>query len=105
MKLYILEMDIYRKRTAADIIINSNSCHPKEHKLVAYKNWIHRLFALPLNKNNKKKELNAIINITLNNGYRKEDIIHIHNKLKQRQNNTGKEQKLVTFTYSGNYIN
>jgi hypothetical protein len=103
-----LDMEVYRKPTAIDITINSNLCHPKEHKLAAYKNWIHRLFALPLNENNKKKKLNAIINIALNNGCRKEDIIHIHNKLKQRQNkvenNSEKEQKWVTFTYTGNHI-
>jgi hypothetical protein len=66
-----------------DITINSNSCHPKEQKLAAYKNWIHRLITLLLNKNNKKKELNT--NIALNNGHRKEDILHICNKLKQRK--------------------
>jgi hypothetical protein len=95
---------VYRKPTATDITINSNSCNPKEHKLGPYKNGIQRLFALPLNENNKKKELNTIINVALNNGYRKEDIIHIHNKLKQRQNkpenNAKKEQKWVTFTYT-----
>jgi hypothetical protein len=63
---------------------------------------------LPLNENNKEKELNTLINIALNNGCRKEDIIHIHNKLKQCQNkpenNTKKERKWVTFTYTGNCI-
>jgi hypothetical protein len=39
-------------------------------------------FTLSLNENNKKKKLNAIINIALNNGCRK-NIIHIY---KQRQN-------------------
>jgi hypothetical protein len=70
-------MEVHRKPTVTDITINSNSCHPKEQKLVAYKNWIHRLHTLPLNENNKKKELNIIINIALNNGYRKEDILHM----------------------------
>jgi AICAR transformylase/IMP cyclohydrolase PurH len=74
---------------------------------VAYKNWIHRRYALPLNKNNKKKELNNVINIAINNGYRKEDIMYIHNKLKLQsklENNAEKEQKWVSFTYTGNYI-
>jgi hypothetical protein len=48
-------MEVYRKPAATDITISSNSYHPKEHKLAAYKNWIHRLFALPLNKNNKRR--------------------------------------------------
>jgi hypothetical protein len=82
-------MEIYRKPTATDMTINSNSRHPKELKLAAYKNWLHRHFPLPLNEN-------SIINIALNNGYKKEDIIHIHNKLKQRQNkpeNNSKKNK------------
>jgi hypothetical protein len=99
-------MEVYRKPTATDITINTNSCHPKE-KLAAYKNWIHRLLPLPLNENNKKKELNTVINIALNNGYRKEDILHIYGKLKQQnnlENKAKKEQKWVTFTHTGNYI-
>jgi hypothetical protein len=86
-------MEVYRKPTATDITINSNSCHPKEHKLAAYKNWIHRLSTLPLNENNKKKEIITIINVPLNNGYRKEYIVHIH-KLKQCQN-----QKITKMGY------
>jgi hypothetical protein len=62
-----------------DITINNTSCHLKEHKLVAYRNWIQRLLTLPLNKNNKRKELNAITNIALNNGYKKDDIMNLHN--------------------------
>jgi hypothetical protein len=64
-------MEIHRKPTATDSTINNNSCHPKEQKLAAYKNWIHRLHTLPLNANNKNKEVNTIINIGLNNGYKK----------------------------------
>jgi hypothetical protein len=75
-------MDVYRKPTATDVTINNKSCHPKEHKLSAYRNWIHRLLALPLSKINRQRELNAIPNIALNNRYKKEDIIHIYNKLK-----------------------
>jgi hypothetical protein len=41
-----LEMEIYRKPTTTDITINS-SCHPKEQKLAAYKNWTQRLLILP----------------------------------------------------------
>jgi hypothetical protein len=57
-----------------DITINNTSCHPTEHKLAAYKNWIHRLLRLPLNENNKRKELNTITNKALNTGYKKDDI-------------------------------
>jgi hypothetical protein len=64
---------------------------------------------LPLSKRNRQRELNTILKIALNNGYKKEDIIHIHNKLKYQQNilnnNTEqKQQKWITFTYTRNYI-
>jgi hypothetical protein len=61
-----------------DVTMNNISCHPKEHKLAAYKNWIHRLLMLPLNESNKKKELNTIIDIELNN-YKKVDILILYN--------------------------
>ncbi|PNF42671.1 hypothetical protein B7P43_G14273 [Cryptotermes secundus] len=100
-----MEMEIYRKPT---------TCHPKEQKLPAYKNWIHRLLTLPLEENAKIKELNTIINITLNNGYRKEDITHLYNKLKRkmgnRDNKDEKEQngsllliQEITYEKSQNY--
>jgi hypothetical protein len=63
---------------------------------------------LPLNGSNNRKEMNTIINIALNNGYKKDDILNLYNRLKYQQsnqgNNTKTEQKWVTFTYTGNYI-
>jgi hypothetical protein len=63
-----IEMEVYRKPTT-DIAINNTSRNPKEHKLAAFKNWIHRLLMLPLNENSKKIELNTIINIAITNRY------------------------------------
>jgi hypothetical protein len=101
-------MEIYRKPTTTDITINNRSCHPKERKLAAYKNWIHRLLKLPLEENAKNKELNTIINIALNNGYRREDITQLYNKIKHKISNTDNiaenEKKWITYTYTGNYI-
>jgi hypothetical protein len=103
-----IEMEIYRKPTTTDITINNKSCHPKEQKLATYKNWMHRLLTLPLEEREKNKELNTIISIALNNGYRKEDITQSYNKLKHKisklDNKAEKEQKWVTYTYTGNYI-
>jgi hypothetical protein len=79
-------MEIYRiptTTTTTDVTINNKSCHPREQTPVAYKNWIHRLLTLPLEETAKNKELNTIINIALNNGYKKEDIIQIYNELKK----------------------
>jgi hypothetical protein len=90
-------MEVYRKPTATDVMINKKSCHPNEHKLLAYRTWIHRFLALPLSKRNRQKKLNTILNIVLNNGYKKEDIIHIYNKSKYQKNtptnNTEREKK------------
>jgi hypothetical protein len=98
-----IEMEIYRKPKTTDIIINNNSCHPKQQKLAAHKNWIHRLLTLPLEEN--AKELNTIINIALNNDYRKEDIIrstieHCRSRCK------GREDPPLIYSYktSHNYI-
>jgi hypothetical protein len=66
-------MEVYIKLTT-DVTINNTSRHPKEHKLEAYKNGIHTLLALPLKENNKREELNTIINIALNKGYKKDGI-------------------------------
>jgi hypothetical protein len=53
-------MEIYRKPTATDVMINNTSCHPKEHKLAAYKNCIHKILMLPLNESNKRKTFISI---------------------------------------------
>jgi hypothetical protein len=86
-----IEMEVFGKPTATDVKINKKSCHPKEHKLSAY-----------------RRELNTIIHLALNNGYNKDGIIHIYNKSKYQQNNPNnnqeEEKKWTTFTYSGNYI-
>ena len=103
-----IHMEIYRKPTSTDITINNTSCHPQEHKLAAYRSWIHRLLTLKLEDTAKNKELNTIIEIAQNNGYRKDEITRIHKKLKQKINNPNtnekKEQKWITYTYTGNYI-
>jgi hypothetical protein len=100
-------MEIYRKPTT-DVMITNSSCHPQEHKLAAIKSWILRLITLPLNENSKRKELNTIINIALNNGYKENGILTLYNRLKHKQNkreiNTEENKKWVTFTYTGNHI-
>jgi hypothetical protein len=102
-------MEIYRKPTFSDITIDSRSCHPQEQKLATYKNWLHRLIKLPLEKPAIDSELNTIINIATNNGYTEEIIIRLYNKIKQKTSilnnvDNNKEIKWVSFTYTGNYI-
>jgi hypothetical protein len=87
-------MEIYRKPTTTGVTINNTLCHPKEHTYIAtFTNWIHRLITLPLDENSKKKELNTIINIALNNGYKRNDILILYNRLKHKQN----KKKLYRF--------
>ncbi|XP_023725557.1 uncharacterized protein LOC111874349 [Cryptotermes secundus] len=101
-----VRMEIFRKPTSTDTTINNKSCHPKEQKLAAYKNWIHRLSILPMDNAAKNKELNIIINIAENNGYNKELITRMYHK-RQQQKTKGpierREQKWVSYTYNGNY--
>jgi hypothetical protein len=99
-----LEIEIYRKPTTAGVIIHNNSCHYKEQKLAAYKNWIHRLLTLHLTENNKNKKLNTVINIAINNGYKKEDIRLLYNKYKLRKtqlknNENGSPSLIQDITY------
>ncbi|PNF32319.1 hypothetical protein B7P43_G14024 [Cryptotermes secundus] len=101
-----IRMEIYRKPTSTDTTISNSSCHPKEQKLAAYKNWLHRLAILPLDNVAKSKELNTIINIAENNGYSKELITRMYHKCRQLNKLTpieGSEQKWVSYTYNGCY--
>jgi hypothetical protein len=75
-------MEVYRKPTTTDVTINNTSCHQNVHKLAAYKNWIHGLLMLLLNESNRRKELNTIINIALNNEHKKDGILLLYNRLK-----------------------
>jgi hypothetical protein len=43
-----LEIDIFRKPTTTNTIINYLSNHPSEYKLAAYRYYIERMFNLPL---------------------------------------------------------
>jgi len=46
--------NIYRKRTAADIIPN-DSCHPLEHKLAAIRYLLNSLSTYPTKETGKKE--------------------------------------------------
>ena len=102
-----IKLEIYRKPTTTDTTINKKSCHPQEHKLTTYKNWLHRITILPLDNAAKKKELNIITNIAINNGYKKDDIMLMYHRLQQRKTsnpNDNTEQIWVPYTYSGSYV-
>jgi hypothetical protein len=48
-----MEIDIYRKPTTTDLTIHATSNHPMEHKLAAYRYYLHRLNTLPSQQTRK----------------------------------------------------
>jgi hypothetical protein len=72
----------------AYITVISASCHPDEHKMAMFKNWMHRLNKLPLSKTNRVKELHTIINIAENDRYNKQQIIKLYNLEEQKKKKT-----------------
>jgi len=76
---------IYRKDTFSDAVIPANSFSPWQHKLSAFHAMIYRWVNVPMNEENKSKELNIIKQIANDNGFRKEIIeklIKNHNRRK-----------------------
>lgn len=63
------DFQIYRKPTYTDVTIPESSCHPFQHKLAAYRSFIHRLMSVPLSQDNYNKELSVIYYIAESNGY------------------------------------
>jgi hypothetical protein len=82
-----IKVDIYQKPTAADTIVNNQSCHPGNKKTVT----LHRL------------ELNTVITIAENNGYKREKITTPYKQIETRNKNRNidnEQQKWATFTYT-----
>jgi hypothetical protein len=94
---------IYRKPTATDLIIHSNSCHPTEHKHAAIRYTINRLNKYPISPSNKHKETQLINTILRNNGYPPHT--YTHKQVTNKITNTVQQQKQkwATFTYTGNH--
>ena len=67
--LHNLNLGIHRKETCTDTTIHSTSNHPYEHRMAAYRFYIHRLLNIPLTKMEKDKEWNIIINTAISNGF------------------------------------
>ncbi|XP_071056828.1 uncharacterized protein [Onthophagus taurus] len=75
-----LDFNIYCKPTTTDSIIPKKSFTCLQHKEAAFRYYFNRLFNVPLDDNNYKKELMRIIKIGLNNGYNLNDIQNFYNK-------------------------
>jgi hypothetical protein len=64
-----LLFSIYRKPTATDVIIPTDSCHPPEHKYAAIRCMTDRLHKYRLNDKAKRTEQQIVEQIITNNGY------------------------------------
>jgi hypothetical protein len=88
-------LDIYTKRTAADIIPN-DSFHPLEHKLAAIRYLPNRLSTYPMKKL-EKKENDRIKQILYNNKY----CTAILNKVNRTKGVQEHKEGKAKFTYVG----
>ncbi|XP_018908846.2 uncharacterized protein [Bemisia tabaci] len=80
-----LKFSIYRKPCYTDAIIPENSYHSWQQKMAGFHSFLNRLINIPLSKQDYNKELNTILEIAINNGYKKEDILKILMKKKSKR--------------------
>jgi len=96
-----LAFEIYRKPTATDIIIPSDSCHPREHKTAAIRYYRNRLEMYKLTPESRQKEKDNMQHILVNNKYNTPSIGDFNNEKRQRQKEQEQKQKWAKFTYIG----
>jgi hypothetical protein len=96
-----IQLGIYRKPTATDLIIHNDSCHPYEHKRAAINFLINHMNKYPLSYNNRNKEETIIRTIFNNNNYPQNTIQQI---LKPSEKNNTQKRKWTTFTFFGREI-
>ena len=75
-----LDFQIYRKPTHTDTTIPASSCHPLQHKLAAFRSYVHRLMSVPLSTENYVKELKILYQTAISNGYSKKVIDNLIKK-------------------------
>jgi hypothetical protein len=90
-----LQLGIYRKPAATDLIIHYDSWHPYEHKRAAINFLINRMNTYPLSYDNKNKEETIIRTILNNNNYPQNTIQRIPKPSKK--NNIKKRDHLYLF--------
>lgn len=108
-----IEFEIYRKLTDNQLMINANSFHHQSHKHAAIHSMMHRLFNIPMSRDNFKKELDYIKETCNMNGYHEKIVNQIFMKHKnkfERRNFTSLrnatiddvETKYLSFPFYGN---
>jgi hypothetical protein len=106
-----MEIDIYHKPITTALTIHATSTHPIEHKLAAYRYYLHRLNTLPLTTDKKNREVNTIKHIAVRNGYSINIVENLNRKIRQsiQKRSTNKEdttqrKKRIVVTYTGPHI-
>ena len=99
-----MDRSIYRKPTCTATTIQFSSNHPYEHKIAAFRYYIHRMITFPITEKSKQEEWNTILNTAKNNGYPVNTIIDLRTKLiakkcPQCPSTIPHNKKWVTFTY------
>ena len=64
-----IDLNIYKKPTSTNTTIQLSSNHPYEHKIAAFRYYIHRMITLPITEKSKQEKWKTILTIAKNNGY------------------------------------
>jgi hypothetical protein len=79
-----IDLGIYRKPTYTDMVIPHSSNNPASHKSAAFHYVLDRAQRLPLNEEEKQKEMAVIKTAATNNGYAFHDITKAYKNRKER---------------------
>ena len=103
-----MDLNIHRKPTYMDITIHFSSNHPCDHKLAAFKYYIHSMITMPITENAVKQEWNKIIIMACNNGFPEQIVRKLRSKLITERDRPSQKQlvqqhnkKWIDFTYYG----
>jgi len=98
-----IEIDIFRKPTTTDTIINYTSNHPTEHKMAAYSYLINRMTSLPLSDEKRIAEWQNIRTIANNNKFPIHHITKLRTQIQRKPQmntaNNNNNNRWANFTY------
>lgn len=89
-----IKFNIFRKPTQTDHMIPWESCHHISHKLAALNNLFHRLFSIPMSKEDFEEEKNIIFQMASKNGF---PINIVNNTFRKKQRKKLCENSYIRF--------